>query len=679
MCKKINAGAFALASVVFPQVVSAVTVVSPPMVVTATRMEGLLSLPANVTVISAEEIKRSPSRTLPELLSEETGVSTTSLFSHGSRASVGIRGFGETATQNTLILLDGRRLNDIDLSSVNFSAIPFENIERIEIVRGSGAVLYGDGATGGVINIVTKDPRDAKSYGKLSVTGGSDDHREANAFMAFSNEQFGLSANYNSSENDGYRDHNHFSQNSGQIDLRVPVYEGEIYLKFGGNQQNIELPGARMVDPSIGLNELSSDRKGSNTLDDWADEQVEYATIGYSAELNKRDSLVIDSGYRRKRQRSQFDYGFGFGAYSESAIRTLSLTPRLMLDREIGGYPVNWVLGIDLYIHEYNSNRSNFKRNVGQPIHTIDVDQKSIALYGQGAVSLSENTSLTAGWRTQKVRQKARDQYDATAPGAAFGSEAANFDETDREESFELGVKHLIADNWTAYGRAGRSARFGTVDELFEFNSMFQQVFSELAPQISRGIEAGISFRNGWLESTLSVFHQEITDEIHFNPATFQNVNLNDTRHQGVELSLEAQVNSSLTLKAGYTYLNAELTAGVNKGNEIPLVPMHTYSVSALADLPGNTKGSVNWNYVSASLFANDLTNTFDKKVPAYQTVDLKLSKEISGLELILQVNNLFDEKYYNFGINSTATMGRFNAYPLPERTAYITASYRFE
>ena len=162
------------------------------MVVTASRTNELSNLPASVTVITAEDIQKSPARTLPELLSEEVGINTTSLFSHGSRASIGLRGFGETSTQNTLILLDGRRLNSIDLSAVNYAAIPFENIERIEIIRGIGGVLYGDGATGGVINIITKDPSRSDNYSKLKATLGSYDHRELNAFTAFSNENFSI-------------------------------------------------------------------------------------------------------------------------------------------------------------------------------------------------------------------------------------------------------------------------------------------------------------------------------------------------------------------------------------------------------------------------------------------------------------------------------------------------------
>ncbi|MEH6503857.1 MAG: TonB-dependent receptor [Cycloclasticus sp.] len=648
------------------------------MIVTATRVSELENLAASVTTITAEEIAQSAARTLPELLASEVGVNTTSLYSHGSRASIDLRGFGEASTQNTLILLDGRRLNDIDISSVNFAAIPFENIERIEIIRGSGAVLYGDGATGGVINIVTKNPRNAKNYSKLDLTMGSYDYREINAFTSYSNKDFGLTANINSQENDGYRDHNSFDQNSAQVDLRIPVSAGEIYAKLGAFQQNIELPGVRTVDPTIAVNELSSNRKGTSTPNDWADEYTEYITLGYSADLNANDSLVVDAGYRRKHQRSQFDYGFGYGAYAETAVETLSLTPRLTLARELAGQPMDVLLGLDLYAYDYESSRSDFKRNVGQASHKLDVAQKSIALYGQMTVALTEETSLTAGARVQNVRQKARDAFDSSAPGA-FGNEAPDFTESDTEESYELGIKHQFSNSWSAYGRVGQKARFGTVDELFEFNGSFVQVFSELKPQISRDVEVGVNFENDWLQSTLSIFHQELTDEIHFDPVTFQNVNLDDTERDGVELSANAKLNELLTIKGGYTYLSAEFTDGLNGGNNIPLVAEHTYSLSFLATLPHAVSAAINWNYVSASYFANDPSNTFGQRIPSYQTVDLKLSKQIEALELALQVNNVFDEEYFNFGVNSTATAGRFNAYALPERNAYLTASYTFE
>lgn len=105
-----------------------------------------------VSVITAEDIRNSTARTLPDLLGREAGVLTRNLYgNNGASATVDMRGFGATSTQNTLILLDGRRLNDVDLSAVDYSAIPLESIERIEIIRNGGDVLYGDGAVSGTI------------------------------------------------------------------------------------------------------------------------------------------------------------------------------------------------------------------------------------------------------------------------------------------------------------------------------------------------------------------------------------------------------------------------------------------------------------------------------------------------------------------------------------------------
>ena len=111
------------------------------------------------TVITAEEIAHSPAQTLQEIIAQTPGVQLTSLFGgvNGAKTSVDLRGFGAFATSNTLVLINGRRLNDIDMAGVDLSTIPRDSIERIEITRGnSGAVLYGDNAVGGVINIVTK-------------------------------------------------------------------------------------------------------------------------------------------------------------------------------------------------------------------------------------------------------------------------------------------------------------------------------------------------------------------------------------------------------------------------------------------------------------------------------------------------------------------------------------------
>ncbi len=101
----------------------------------------------------------------------EVDVVVRDFYGNGKTASVDIRGFGETGTLNVLVLVDGRRVNDIDLSGVDWTQISLDQVERIEIVRGSGSVLYGDNATGGVINIITKRPEKPFSTQAEGVAG----------------------------------------------------------------------------------------------------------------------------------------------------------------------------------------------------------------------------------------------------------------------------------------------------------------------------------------------------------------------------------------------------------------------------------------------------------------------------------------------------------------------------
>ncbi|RPJ04040.1 MAG: TonB-dependent receptor, partial [Deltaproteobacteria bacterium] len=175
-------------------------------VVTATRdAEEIRKIPANVTVIPRTEIERSNSQTVVDLLRTEGDVVVRDLYGHGKSASVDIRGFGETGPLNTLLLVDGRRVNEIDLSGVDWTQIPLDQIERIEIVRGSGSVLYGDNAAGGVIHIITKKPEKPLSIQADAMTGSYGLYKSgASAGGKWGPLSALLSASYQST--DGYRD-----------------------------------------------------------------------------------------------------------------------------------------------------------------------------------------------------------------------------------------------------------------------------------------------------------------------------------------------------------------------------------------------------------------------------------------------------------------------------------------
>src|SRR5436305_9620941 len=143
-----------------PQTTPAAQPSSGPAPAAATSATPNILAGASTTVITADDIAHSPAQTVQEIIAQVPGVQLTSLFGgvNGAQTTVDVRGFGAFATANTLVLINGRRLNDIDMAGVDLSTIPLNSIERIEITRGnSGAVLYGDNAVGGVVNIDTKN------------------------------------------------------------------------------------------------------------------------------------------------------------------------------------------------------------------------------------------------------------------------------------------------------------------------------------------------------------------------------------------------------------------------------------------------------------------------------------------------------------------------------------------
>lgn len=647
-------------------------------IVTSSRMDSGTAIAGHVTVIDAAQIKASPAQNIPELLKQEAGIAVRSLYGNGTRTSVDLRGFGETGTQNTLVLLNGRRLNDVDLSAINYATIPLDSIERIEILRGSGAVLYGDGAVSGTINIVTKQPQAGQQQGRIKASAGSFDRQEINASWSAQSSKLGLSASVNQLNSDGYRDNNNADQTSGRLDLRLPLNQAEIFLKLEAYDQALELPGVRTVDPGISLNELSTDRRGTSTPNDWADEDGQSVTLGFSHLSDTGIESVVDFGYRNKYQEAQYDYGFGFGDFNQTEIRTFSLTPRMTVNHVLFGRFARSRIGVDIYDHEYDSDRSNFKQNIQQPIHVLDIHQQSTAAYVQTLLDVSDLTQVDFGGRIQSVRIEAKDTADATAPGAFFPTEADDFERTDTEHMLELGVQHQLLSSLSIYTRLGRSARFSNVDELFEFNDLFVQVFSPLKPQTSRLFEVGMNYQHGPVDITASIYRMDLQNEIHFLPASFQNINLDDTRRTGFEFNLARQFGALASMQVNYSYTRSEFVEGPFDHQRIPLVPAHQVNLNYIQQLSDETSIVATWRYVGSSYFANDLSNTFGQKIPDYQVVDIKISKQLDAFLLSATVNNLFDEEYYSFGVNSTFTPGRYNAYPLPERHWLLTLEYAF-
>jgi iron complex outermembrane recepter protein len=640
-------------------------------IVTATRFpEDRLDAPVGMTVITAEEIAKSTARTLPELLGQQGNIVTRNTTGSPDQ-QVDLRGFGITGDQNTLILLDGRRLDEVDLSTPSWSSIPLESIQRIEIMRGSGSVLYGGGATGGTINIITKTPQRATVTGNAMVGGGSYGTFQAGATGSAAGEMFGATGSVNSYQTDNWRDNNRVQQWSGQGDLRAFGSAGRLDFSFGGDRQSVRLPGPRTQ------LELLLNPRGTSTPQDWAQREGARALLTGEVALGG-GTLAADVGYRQTDRNAflgdYFSAGL-FNTYVQSTNGVWTFTPRFKLPYRAFGARNTLVVGYDY--DRWNYERQDSRSQTSLPFADLQADQTSNGAYLQNYSVFSTGTRVTLGGRLQWVDTTATDFANVLGPTSASKSLTPH--------AYEIGVRQPLSDTLEIYSRYGQSFRIPRVDEIYDqFGGPgFTSRIVPLDAQLSHVFEVGMEYRSNTLRARASAYEMNLSNEIFFFVPTGQNINLPPTQRKGIEVDASWQVLPELRLFGNLALRTATFKQGmigpVNvTGNTIPLVPETLFTVGAAWNVTGQTLLSAVVNYVGTQYYDNDVANDFGRKMPAYTVVDLKLAQGWRGWTFTAAVNNLFDEFYYSYAVRSLF-VNTFNAYPNLPRTFLATAEYRFK
>ena len=616
-------------------------------VVTGTRFEEKAErIPANVTVIGEKEIANSNAKNVPDLLRSQEGIVVRDLLGNGKTTQVDLRGFGESAPSNTLVLLDGRRVNEIDLSGVDWTQIPIEQIKRIEIVRGSGTVLYGDNAPGGVINIITKTPSE-KWTASAGTTLGS---------YGYNNEVFSVSGGHgqvaaslfgNYQSTDGYRENNEFRAKNlgGKI-----VFDPSDWLSFdlSGNyhKDNSGLPGPLTVE------QFNSNPRMTNFPFDEAKTSDGYLKLGSTLDFGASGSLVADLAYRDRDANSKFVSLFGT-FLSDSNIETWAFTPRYVWSGNLLGAKNTLIGGVDFY-QSQQSTSSQFG-NPPVPSGTAEVQKESIGLYMNDEIALLESLFLTLGARYESV------DYDlGNTPLTGFPVPPPPLAETvsESESAYVAGLNYVYSGQSSAFIRVNRSFRFPNTDELIEFDQFTGQpkVNSDLQPQTGVHVDLGVRhYLTPSIQANVTLFHAKIKNEIYFdpNPSPFIGTNANypETLHQGVELGCKAEVFEKLTLFGNYTYEEAAFDGGLYDGKDIPAVPRNKFNLGfRIHDVVPGALFTAVYNYVGASFLISDLANQFPKLESNY-TIDLRISYAWKWINCFFGVNNLTNQKYSQYGL----------------------------
>jgi iron complex outermembrane recepter protein len=621
---------------------------APPVVVTASRFASDPALmPIGATVITATDIRNAGIDNVNEAIRKVGGV-------YGRQSSYGtqdfdldLRGFGTNSSQNLVVLVDGVRLSENDLSTAQLSAIPIDTVERIEIMRGGSSVLYGDGATGGVIQVITKRFNQPRATGSVVAEAGQFGHRALRASVARGWDGFSLDASLSTKEADNYRDNNAVKQHNFSGGAQWALPDGRVGLKAELGRQDSRLAGA------LTLAQFEADPRQTLSPDDFAS----IDTDRYTAFAEKRFGdweAAAELSHREKTVKAHYDFG-AFGV-SESSYtsRTNQFSPRLRHVSDITGMTNELVTGIDLV---------RWNRVTDSSFSQADVSQTSKALYVRDELKWGQ-ARIAAG-----VRRESFDK-DSVDP-APFST--ATYSKSESLNAWELQGSYAFAPQLLAFVKTGQSFRVPNADE----NGYTQTANVPLNAQTSHDLELGASLGDTERKLTVRLFRHNLKNEIFYDPTASggfgANVNLDPTRRQGVEVEAAVRIAAAFRVTTQWQHVKARFTDGPNSGNEMVMVPDNTVS-ARLNWLPdAATSASLGVQWVDSQRYGGDFDNSCSGKIPSYTTIDGRYAQRIGAWELAIMGNNLANKHYFSnaYGCNG-------GIYPSNGRQLKVSARYDF-
>lgn len=604
-----------------------------------------LNIAANVNVIDAAAIEMSGATNLTDVLRGQSGIQ---ISDNNIGTSFAMRGFSaSTAVNNTLILLDGRRLNNIDIAAPSLNAIPLNQVDRIEILSGSAGVLYGDQAVGGVINIVTKSPEN--TGGSVQLSGGSFDTYEGRGDVSGAinkDWRYFFTGSYN--QGDNYRQHNANETGSilGRIQYKTATDSFFVETSYYDNDR--ENPG------SLTEKQFKDDPRASSNKVEYAHEMTTAARTGYQHQLNQNWALAADLDYSDTLVSS-----LNWGANSHNTRSLLMFSPKALANYSTRQGELNLVTGLDI-----SRGKADFDTMARSNV------QQMQSAYLQATVPLSHTLSYVVGGRYARVT-------DELVDGNVYPN---GMDLDENAHAFELGLNYRPTAEHRLYVRADDNFRFAKVDEQAYTSP---GVFG-LKPQTGRSYEAGWDWAVASQTLRVSLYRLDLEDEIVYDSSAVKpiggdfngaNVNADASRRYGAGADWDWQITKALQLGLEYNYTDAEFTDGANDGKELSWVAKHTGRGYVSMDFAEHFQVFAEAIYTGDRFIEGDNANQGDK-LASYVLGNLALNYNRDAWLASLRIDNLFDKDYVSAGYYGGGTYNGY--YSGRGRDIRFTVGYRF-
>lgn len=626
-------------------------------VVTATRYEEKLTdVPANVTIITEDDIKNSTAKDITDLLRNEAGIFVSDVTGNRRSIAVDMRGFGETGPSNTLVLVDGRRTNQADLSGVDWSQLPLDMVKKIEIIRGARAsILYGDNATGGVVNIITKEYD--KPLAGMGLAAGSFNTIKTNAYANLASKNLSMFISGNLLKSSGYRDNSETDAKDLGMNFNYYLKDNlRLNLSAGYHKDEVGLPGAlKESELNTGIS-----RRATTAPLDFANTEDYYLKFTPELQFGGNNIFKIAISYRN---RSFLSYASGdWGNFTgDSEIKTISISPSLLFKSKIGSAGNTLIAGMDYHRSDNDIiNNSLFFGTSSMGIYSLQ--KKNYGFYLHDEIRIAKPLIISAGYRYDR----AEFRFEPSTPDSVNMS----------RNLFTAGVNYTFYKKSYVYMSYSKGFRYPLLDEIYSFFT--NTINTNLKPQSSNTYEFGLRhYFTDTIYSHLNFYRIATKNEIIYNPITYNNANLDGkTSRNGLEISLSAKAAKWLLLKGGYTYTEAKIKDGSFANKSIPNVPKHKASAEIVATPVKDLTFSVNGVYVGSRHFISDFPNDYDKQ-ESFFLVNCKIKYQWRNVLVFFDINNLTNKEHSEYGVIGGFPIEK-TYYPSPKRNFFAGIGVEF-
>lgn len=667
---------------------------SPASSNTATKSNApLRDIPQSVNVVPQQLLRDQAARSMEDALRNVPGVAFSS--GDGQRDQVVIRGFSAISDQ----FIDGVRDDALYFRDLS-------NIDRIEVLKGPSAVLYGRGSSGGLINRVTRKPKFRDTSGEAVLSLGTHQLRRVEGdFNMALGETAAFRLNLAREDSGSYRDQQFVDRHSFAPSLALkPGARTDVLLQYTKARDQrvtdfgIPALNGRPADVPPGTYYGSGNARRDDTTTSLVD--------SFTATLNHRFDDAFSVRNTSRYSTYELDrYNTLPSGTTDPVALTVGRTRSFILRDEsswfnqtdftyknaLGGFKQEWLFGLELgqqkrraesvsggtvdRVSIFNPGRvvpppipaSAFTADGAIPSHT---KQDIFGVYLQDQIALARNWKALLGLR-----------YDDFKQATAFDRKLDSLARTDRSFSPRAGLVWQPTDAQSYYLSYSRSFQPSAEAFALAGNSVANE------PEITRNVEIGskLDFLEGALSVTAALFNLERSNIKNTDPANpARQINVGKQRTNGLELTANGRLPGRWDVSAGYAYLDGKMVESVARisslqlpvvsvlalGKVAALTPRHSGFLWAMKDVGNGFSLGGGLNYVGAR-FAS-LTNLVT--LPSYMTADLAGLYRAGRYEFGLNVKNVTDKKHIvsSHGSNDNLIV------PGPPREVQLTLRAKF-